>query len=1212
MCSSASIIDIKDILTQKFSEELFTEFAINLVNLESKDLLNSIYFEEDSKTYEKYIDYVKDIGIYRDTDKNTIVVSIIKLKESPENARTMQRNFIAKYMGELNADASIVALYSEKSDIWRISFVKLDYTVDIDGIHQKLTPAKRYSYLIDPSLNNHTAQEQLSKLYYNDSQKATLLDIENVFSVEVVTDEFFKMYKEKYLDLKELLEKDNNFIAEAKTLDIKINDFSEEFAKKLMGQISFLYFLQKKGWLGVKIVPKKISKVELREIYRRQDEEIRSIINKVYNSKGEFMVLSSIKLKNLSNDDAEKLASSFKNTKYDEEWGTGTRKFIRTIFNTSQNNNFNFFNEYLEPLFYNALNRKRGNTEYYQLFNCKIPFLNGGLFEPIYKYDWKNTSIQIPNVFFSNEDNQGLLDLFDMYNFTINEDEPLEKEVAVDPEMLGKIFENLLEVKERKSKGAFYTPREIVHYMCQESLINYLSNETGIFYDDIEIFIKYGEIIKDSDMNTYKKESYKMPKVIVDNFETIDKALENVTIADPSVGSGAFPLGMLNEIVKARSIITDYIYKNANEIDMFDNRSIYKLKKNTMKKSIFAVDIEPSAVDITKLRLWLSLVVDADKKTVNTLPNLDYNIMVGNSLIDEFRGIKLFDEELLKEKSTRKQIKENRQISMNIGENNEVTIGIEQEYQLLEDIQNLQSKLFDTKDTKIKKDIKKEIEDKEWELIEYKLNREKGLSFKEIGELKKQRQLHKRPYFLWKLEFSKIFKRKEGFDIVIGNPPYVGERGNKELFRKIRKTEFGKKFYEARMDLFHLFFHKAIDLAKLNGIVCFITTNYFLKGDGAKKLRNDLENRTCIEKIINLNEVKVFESALGQHNAISLLRKNNNKNYIAKLIYTNKLGLVKKEELISILECKDSSVSIIEKSQGELYSGEANTIDFSNSEDTVIKKIIKYGEFKLIDKEIGNGIDILQETVTNKHLKKLPNLKKGEGIFVITSEELNMLNLTDEENDVIKPYYTSKQLGEYARRSINDKWIIYMDKNACKKIQNYNNIRRHLDRFSQIMTSDNKPYGLNRPREENIFKGEKILCLRMTKKPCFTYVDIDTYVSRTYLSIKTNRIDMIYLTGILNSNIVYYWLYNKGKRKGMQLQIDKQPLLEIPIVIGNINQIKNITKDIIDLCYKYGEEVYKSKEYILKVELLNKKVYELYNLDEKEIFIINDFIDANI
>lgn len=881
MCSSTSIIDINDILTQKFSEELFTEFAINLVNLESKDLLNSIYFEEDNKTYEKYIDYVKDIGRYRDTDKNTIVLSIIKLKESPENARTMQRNFIAKHMGELDADASIVALYSEKTDIWRISFVKLDYTIDIDGIHQKLTPAKRYSYLIDPSLNNHTAQEQLSKLYYNDSQKATLLDIENVFSVEVVTDEFFKMYKEKYLDLKELLEKDNNFIAEAKALDIGINDFSEEFAKKLMGQISFLYFLQKKGWLGVKIVPKKISKVELREIYRRQDEEIRSIINKVYNSKNEFMVLSSLELKNLSNDDAEKLASSFKNTKYDEEWGTGTRQFIRTIFNTSKNNNFNFFNEYLEPLFYNALNKKRGNTEYYQLFNCKIPFLNGGLFEPIYKYDWKNTSIQIPNIFFSNEDNEGLLDLFDMYNFTINEDEPLEKEVAVDPEMLGKIFENLLEVKERKSKGAFYTPREIVHYMCQESLINYLGNETEIVHDDIEIFIKYGEIIRDSDMNTYKKENYKMPKTIVENFKKIDKALENVKIADPSVGSGAFSLGMLNEIVKARSIITDYIYINSDEVDVFDSRSIYKLKKNTMKKSIFAVDIEPSAVDITKLRLWLSLVVDADKKTVNTLPNLDYNIMVGNSLIEDFRGIKLFDEELLKEKPRVKKKKDNRQISMNIGKNNEINIGIEQEYQLLEDIQYLQSKLFDIKDTEVKKNIKKEIEDKEWELIEYKLNREKGLSFKEVQELKKQRSLHKKPYFLWKLEFSKVFKEKGGFDIVIGNPPYIDSetmlKNGMEAERNYISQNY--KFTKGNWDIYIAFFEKGFSLLREGGNQIYITPDKWISKSFGDKLRisqieyinqilvagRDIFESAIVDSIITMfckkisNSIKVFE-----------------------------------------------------------------------------------------------------------------------------------------------------------------------------------------------------------------------------------------------------------------------------------------------------------------------------------------------------------------
>src|SRR5699024_2718619 len=199
--------------------------------------------------------------------------------------------------------------------------------------------------------------------------------------------------------------------------------------------------------------------------------------------------------------------------------------------------------------------------------------------------------------------------------------------------------------------------------------------------------------------------------------------------------------------------------------------SLYDLKKNAMKRSIFAVDIEPSAVDITKLRLWLSLVVDADIRTINTLPNLDYNIMVGNSLIEEFNGIKLFDEELLKDRPKRKKKEISNQISMKI-QGSEANIGIEQEYQLLEDIQRLQSELFDTKENSEKVRIKKDIEDKEWELIEYKLTREKGLLFKEREELKKQRKSNRRPYFLWELEFSKIFRENGGFDIVIGNPPY--------------------------------------------------------------------------------------------------------------------------------------------------------------------------------------------------------------------------------------------------------------------------------------------------------------------------------------------------------------------------------------------------------------------------------------------------------
>ena len=629
------------------------------------------------------------------------------------------------------------------------------------------------------------------------------------------------------------------------------------------------------------------------------------------------MVLSSRALKELSNEYAEKLACSFKNTIYDEEWGTGTKTFIRTIFETAQNHDFNFFNEYLEPLFYNALNQKRGSTEYYQLFNCKIPFLNGGLFEPIYKYDWQNVNVQISNEFFSNEDDKGLLDLFDMYNFTINEDEPLEKEVAVDPEMLGKIFENLLEVKERKSKGAFYTPREIVHYMCQESLINYLSNETKIPSEDINLFIKYGEIIKDVDINIDKKEDYKMPQAIIDNLEKIDNALENVTVADPAVGSGAFPLGMLNEIVKARSIIVEYMTKDLIEWQKEDfirdnKRDLYNLKKDAMKKSIFAVDIEPSAVDITKLRLWLSLVVDSDVKTVNTLPNLDYNIMVGNSLIDEYEGIKLFDEELLKDKPKRRIENKSSQIRYEFGKDNDlIGIGIEQEQEILENIQNLQYELFDEKNTKRKIQIKDEIENKEWELIEYKLLKDNKKE--EFKKLEKTRSENRKPYFLWKMNFSKIFKEKGGFDIVIGNPPYGAklEKKQKESIKnKLKNTN--------NLNTASIF----IDYAKnqwrnKEGIISYIVPKSLLYSESWYSLIESMIKN--MKEIIDVE--KAFENVKLEQVVFVYNSKENINQYRAKKFLNNTF-------------IKDTMISI-----DSVYKLKACICDITKEEVDIIKKL---------------------------------------------------------------------------------------------------------------------------------------------------------------------------------------------------------------------------------------------------------------------------------
>ena len=1062
---SEAIIDIKDILREKFSEENFIHLAINLVNLESEDLLNSTYLNENSTVYENYVDYIKDIGKYRDSDRKTIVLSIVKLKHSPEKSRTMQRNFIAKHMKDIDADVSIVGLYSEDTDVWRISFVKLDYLTDIDGIHEELTSAKRYSYLIEPGLHNHTAVEQLSKLY-DDNKKATLKDIENVFSVEVVTDEFFKMYKEKYLDLKELLEKDANFISEAQRLDIDIHDFSEEFAKKLMGQISFLYFLQKKGWLGVKIVPQNISKIELREIYRRQDEETRNIINKVYKSNNKLMVLSSRALKTLSNEDSEKLACSFKNTIYDDEWGTGTKTFIRTIFDTAINNEFNFFNEYLEPLFYNALNQKRGSTEYYQLFNCKIPFLNGGLFEPIYKYDWKNVNVQISNEFFSNKDKNGLLDLFDIYNFTINEDEPLEKEVAVDPEMLGKIFENLLEVKERRSKGAFYTPREIVHYMCQESLINYLSNEIKIPIEDIDIFIKYGEIIKDVDINVNKEENYKMPQTIINNLEKIDRALENVTIADPAVGSGAFPLGMLNEIVKARSIIVEYMTKDLNEWKKEDfirenKRDLYNLKKNAMKKSIFAVDIEPSAVDITKLRLWLSLVVDSDVKTVNTLPNLDYNIMVGNSLVDEYEGIKLFDEELLKDKPKRRIEHKSSQIRYEFGkDNNLVGIGIEQEQEILEDIQNLQYELFEEKITKRKIQIKDEIENKEWELIEYKLLKDnKKEEFKKLEKTKKE---NRKPYFLWKMNFSKVFKKKGGFDIVIGNPPYVKEMNNRKVFEIVNKSSMGKKYHDGKMDFWYYFLHKAIEIKSTTGVINYITPSYWINSKGAYKLIKRISETLNFLNVVDIGKLKVFDTVVGYH--MIAMYKDKKKCISDKFIY-KKL----QNNLNDINKNFDTDNINIKVLNNDNVINENFNICFENS-DIDFSVYSNIGEFYDISQGVVEAID----KISNNVIRKYPddNIEVGQGVFVLSKKELDTLMLNKKEKIIIKKYLNGSDVKRY-KIYPNTKYLIYSNKEYklyIEKDKDFVNIKKHLDKYKKYITSSNGPYGLHRPRKINFLK----------------------------------------------------------------------------------------------------------------------------------------------
>jgi len=409
MYRSTAIKLVQDTFQNPFDKSQFVYLSRNILKRidESKAFHVHGYvpeiFRDHIRTYER-------IGTYTDKEDKKIDILIAYLQKDTtlDKARTTQRNFIARYLKDRGQkDAGLVAFVSPDEEDWRFSFIKMEYklTETPKGTvkaKEEFTPAKRYSFLVGKNENSHTAQSRLVPLLLDDEHNPSFKEIEDAFSIERVTKEFFEKYRELFLRTKDALDD----IVEN---DVKIkDDFTKkgvntvDFVKKLLGQIVFLYFLQKKGWFGVE---------------------------------------------------------------RDADWGTGPKNFLRILSERKIADYKNFFNDILEPLFYEALASER-TDDFYSRFNCKIPFLNGGLFDPINNYDWVHTDILLPNELFSNETKTkeggtGILDVFDRYNFTVKEDEPLEKEVAVDPEMLGKVFENLLEVKDRKSKGTYYTPREI-------------------------------------------------------------------------------------------------------------------------------------------------------------------------------------------------------------------------------------------------------------------------------------------------------------------------------------------------------------------------------------------------------------------------------------------------------------------------------------------------------------------------------------------------------------------------------------------------------------------------------------------------------------------------------------------------------------------------------------------------------------------------------
>ncbi|WP_300365408.1 N-6 DNA methylase [Brachyspira sp.] len=471
--------------------------------------------------------------------------------------------------------------------------------------------------------------------------------------------------------------------------------------------------------------------------------------------------------------------------------------------------------------------------------------------------------------------------------------------------------------------------------------------------------------------------------------------------------------------------------------------------------------------------------------------------------------------------------------------------------------------------------------------------------------------------FNWEKEFSSVIK-KGGFDIIIGNPPYVKEYTDRESFENVKKGNLSK-YYQGKMDLWYFFVCFGLDILKENGKLGFIAPNNWITNAGASILRNKVLTDSKILKYIDFGDFRVFLEAGIQTMVFILNKEKIDEDYeidYYKILNKN-IDIFEIENFLFENE-KSNDISHIKTiiSKDRMLNNLITFID--SSKDTVLSKIKEVGNYFLTSENTAQGIVYPQDYLNEKNRSILGgDFKVGDGIFVLTDEEKNALNLSKEELKLIKPAYTTEQIKRYYADSNNKEWVIYTDSTFkdINKIKKYPNIKKHLDKFKSVITSDNAPYGLHRARKENFFIGEKIISVRKcVDKPIFSYVDFDSYVSATFYVIKPEDIDLKYLIGILNSKLIAFWLRNKGKMQGSNYQIDKEPILNIPICNTDNENLKNklinFVNEMIECNQRLINEtnpdsINRIKNDIADIDsFIDKTVYSIYNISEEERNII--------
>jgi len=1028
----------------------------------------------------QFIQSIRKVGEVSSLD-NIHVYEITHESENDPRVSLSKDSF--RLLAHFNVRKALVFFVSKNSSNYRLSLVTVDLKWESGArVKREYSNPRRYSFFLGPDARVHTPRDFL----INKGQLKNVSDLLSRFDVEIVTKEFFIKYKGLYEDVSSYLGKDHGFRAFAEKHGIDI----DTFAKKLLGQIVFCYFLQRKGWLGAK----------------RYDS-----IDK------------------------------------------GDKDFMRALFNRCVCEKKNFFNDCLEYLFYGSLNSRAENVGdfYRKNLDCQIPFLNGGLFEPPEDYDWQKSFVHIPDKLFSNRENTGILDVFDLYNFTVYEDDPIDREVSVDPEMLGKVFENLLPENLRKGQGAYYTPREIVHYMCQEGLINYLVTENKVDADKVRNLV----------INKHFEEKA--------NRELLDKALKSIRVCDPACGSGAFLVGMLHEIVSARRTLDP----KANE---------YHLKKEAIQNCIYGVDIDPGAVDIAKLRLWLSLVVDYELRDIEPLPNLDYKIMCGNSLLEEFEGVRFYDgttDEASLFKDERKQkiqeLREKVREYFNVYDEKE-------KRKRREEINKLKDWFIKTTLEKRRKEITRERRSIEAKADMFQ-EKNRAEYFKKQGDIfvseakinEVLRDLHNpqkaRPFIIWKLEFMDVFEDKGGFDVVIANPPYISfysrqsrldeHKGEVEILRKT--YQFTNKSIPGRLNSVMFFIEKAIDLLRINGVMSFIIDANFHESS-FKYIRKYIVERTSVCYFVD--KFSSFECVNSDQVILALRKPSLTRDF-------------KRDEFI--------------------YFQDFNGVQNEKSLILPQKRILEDAEFNFTTKNCVvslddvKPLDTLYDTVTGVQIG-IGGTRKYKGVDI---EELFYANSRKNKN-----YYP----------------II-----SLKSTDFYRYCKVKFNRFLNFDIT--LGYEINKavpkcniaiPKYEQYLRVPKVIVRQSSASITATYTEDCAVAEYSAFSIKEKMCDcsLKYLLAVLNSSfITYYSLENKIIKTGIKKQpqirikgIDSIPIKHISMgeqkpFIGIVDKILAITQDS-----TYLQDVLKQAKVKECERQIDQMVYKLYGLTQEEINIVEN------